>query len=106
MHQQGGHHTAVGGFFADFGIHGPGDAGFHHPPDGRGPARAFAGFRIQLVDFRADGMAQAAFDAFGFIGIAGLAFAIQLQGAVVNGRAKGHTPAAAMAEPRLLNFIN
>ncbi len=47
-------------------------------------------------------MAQAAFDAFGFIGIAGPASAIQLQGALVYGRAKGDAPAAAMTQPRLL----
>jgi hypothetical protein len=106
VRQQGGDHTTVGGFFADFRIRGPGNAGLHHAADGRGPARVFAGFGIQLVDFRADGMAQAAFDTFGFIGITRLAFGIQLQGAVVNGCAKGHAPAAAMAKPRFLDIFN
>jgi hypothetical protein len=51
-------------------------------------------------------VAQAAFDAFGFIGITRLAFAVQLQGAIVDCRAKGHAPAAAMTKPRLLDIFN
>jgi len=51
-------------------------------------------------------MAQPALDAFGFIGIARFAFGIQLQGAVINGRAKSYAPAAAMAEPGLLDVFN
>ena len=63
VHQQGRHHASVRCVPPHGRVAGAGHGGLDNAADRRHPARLLAGFRLELVDFRADRMAQPALDA-------------------------------------------
>jgi hypothetical protein len=97
VQQNGGYNCPVSAFLPYGRICGPGHTCFNYAAVGGAPGDFASCFFFKFIDFRADTIAQTAFNAFFHVPVTGFSVLIEFQGAEIYCCAKGDTPAAPVA---------